>query len=46
MKITEEEFAENRRLYRWIDPSTLTDIIKLIAGLALMILILYGLRYG
>jgi len=46
MKTTEEEFAENRRLHRWIDRADLEDIIKLVAGLAVMCLILYGLRYG
>jgi len=48
MKITEEEFEENRRESRkfYINQTLLVNTIKFIAGIALMTLILYGLRYG
>jgi len=39
MKITEDEYAENRRLHRWITQKTVNDLIKLAAGIAILILI-------
>ena len=46
MKITEEEFAENRRLHRWIDQKTLNDLVKLVVGIGILMLIrLFMLHY-
>ena len=39
MKITEEEFAENRRLNRWIDQKTINDLAKLAVGIGILMLI-------
>jgi len=47
MKITEEEFAENRRLHRWIDQKTLDDLVKLVVGIGILMLIrLFILHYS
>ena len=46
MKITEEEFAENRRLHRWIDQKTINDLAKLAVGIGILMLIrLFILHY-
>ncbi len=46
MKITEEEFRQNREEHRWIDQRDIGDLIMFVIGMALLTLILYGLKYG
>jgi hypothetical protein len=41
--ITEAEYAEHRRTHTWLSYLDVKNIIKFIAGMALLVLLRYGL---
>jgi hypothetical protein len=43
MRITESEYAENRRAHTWLTYIDVKNIIKFIAGMALLVMLRYGL---